>query len=344
MRYKRPVPLSNLSGSSLSSLTAQKTQSASLSSAKKEVPEQLNQPNAPLSGQKPQSGHNRGPLSVLTGWFKPAVAAALLSLGTGTALAQQTSPQGLSLDTVQTSAQVHASLDGAHQRLLAANTDGGKWIDGRGWGNELTEIDSLAQSVFNYVDYFPQNGNISLWGRDLQGVYSVGGLGVGHAFRPQYMGGHGSARTDALEEGIVRLKHRLDNGPKQDQAQTDLNTLSQKHQLTSSGDFQRLHQSLEGLQEHILELVEAKEKRLGESFVQLSHAELLESLPEGSIEVDAARLLLEGEGFKTQFKYQLRVLPEQKEGVVNDAVTHYLLLLSMRAQEAHLIAKIKEHL
>lgn len=309
----------------------------------------------PLGLGAPGKASPRRPVAaVLTGLMKPVVAAALLATTfVGTAQAQGAPLDSLAAPSAQLVAeQIVAKVDArpalaeALERLLARNSGQDRVIDGAGWGNELEGVDPLARAVYDYVNYVNPRGDYSLWGGELRGAYSEGGLGVGYTFRPKHMTGVNVLTFDDLSRGVQALDRALDAGLPEDAGARDLAALHGKG-LTDA----RIHRAAEALLDQIQDLEGAKERRLGQGVAKLTHAELLEGLTPGSDAHTLAQVALGSKGWTQVLGREIRTIDARKVAFgtgkmqdsthVDDGVTHYVLLLGKRAEQARLLDAVR---
>lgn len=313
---------------------------------------QAQTPDVPL-GPAPKVAQRSGFLpQLLTGLAKPAVAAVMIAtLFSGPAIAQ-----GAAIDTVQTAnpvevndLQVRPALAEAYGRLLARNGEGGRSIDGKGWGNELEGIDSLARAVYDFADINNPNGNYSFWGGQLRGVYSEGGLGVGFSMRPKLRGPLNVVTLDALKTGVRDLDRALDAPRPADQGSADLDTLAARGLSPKA-----LHGLTETLLETIVNLEEAKERATGKGTALITHDELLNALEPGSALHTLAQTVLQNKGWDSVLGREIKTIngrreafgrgPMRNDSHVDEGVTHYVLLLGKRAQQQSLLQQVRAHL
>ncbi len=289
---------------------------------------------------------------LLAGLAKPAVAAVMMAtLFSGPAIAQ-----GAAIDTVKTATpvevqdlQVRPALAEAYGRLLARNGEGGRSIDGKGWGNELEGIDSLARAVYDFADVNNPNGNYSFWGGQLRGVYSEGGLGVGFSMRPKLRGPLNVVTLDALKTGVRDLDRALDAPRLADQGSDDLDTLAARGLSPKA-----LHGLTETLLETIVNLEEAKERATNKGTALITHDELLKALEPGSDLHALAQTVLQNKGWDSVLGREIKTIngrreafgrgPMKNDSHVDEGVTHYVLLLGKRAQQENLLQQVRAHL
>lgn len=336
------------------SLRAGQTSSTNLVSDATSTPAKSPQQSAevPLGPTPTTATRSRVIPGLLTGLAKPVIAAVLMAgLFSGPAIAQ-----GAPLD-VQQPKQVEANelgvrapLANAYARLVARNNEGGSHLDGKGWGNELEGIDSLARAVYDYVDFTTPRGNYSLWGGQLRGAYSEGGLGVGFTMRPKIPTGYQQLAMGDLKKGVSELDSRLENkAAPADQGTKDLDSLR-------AGGLKdgKIYELTEALLEHIQGAEEAKERKTGQGVALLTHAELLGSLDEGSALHDLAKTVLQSQGWGDVLGREISTIDRRSKAFgtggmkdathIDDGVTHYVLLLGKRAQQAHLLNQVQAHL
>ncbi len=296
-------------------------------------------------GPSPTTANRSGVIpGLLAGLAKPVIAAVMMAgLFSGPAIAQ-----GAPLDvqpTKQIEARelgVRAPLADAYSRLAARNNEGGSHLDGAGWGNELEGIDPLARAVYDYVDFTTPRGNYSLWGGQLRGVYSEGGLGVGFTLRPKIPTGYQNLSMADLKTGVGELDQRLSGkAAPADQGTADLDSLR-------AGGLKdgKIYQLTEALLDHVQSAEEAKERKLGKGVALLTHAELLDGLEAGSDLHTLAKTVLQNQGWSDvlgrEMSHMMGGLKSFSDAThIDDGVTHYVLLLGKRAQQAHLLHQVQ---
>jgi hypothetical protein len=309
-----------------------------------------------ISGTTAQTSKKPSPsVSVLQGFFKPAVAAVMTAalsvmlMGAPNAAQAQGVQEPVRIERVLT-AESHP-LDLAAARILAADANQDGRVIGRSYGYELQNLDSLARAVYDYVDFVHPRGDLSVYGADGRGDYLEGGLGLGYSFRPKHMTGQNILLESDLTAGVKMLKSAIAN-PKTDQASQDLSTIREaaKTQLgVSSEQVDGAIWAATGrLLDRILQINNAKEIATRNSTALATHAEVLAGLTPGSLEKLIAETALGHE--TTHFSGAILEMaarraafggrPRNEVGVAGDTAMHYILLVGKRAQEAHLVGEV----
>jgi len=248
-----------------------------------------------------------------------------------------------------------AEVDAAVVRLIKAGGDDG-WVDGAGWGNELEEIDPLARAVYDYVNFVNPRGKTTGWGPSTRGDYMSGGLGVGYSFRPEHMTGNNQLGEDDLRIGAGWLAKAIEAGPATGSSLKfqDLDSIVVTGRAqgiwaadaTDAEVYGAVYDAGDKLIEHIVTLNEAKEVATNNSTAIVTHAELLETLPEGSLERLIAERTVTNEHGGTFFAKEawasaVHHRAEAETGKAGEVAMHYLLVVAKQAKEAELALNVE---
>ncbi|MFO0722343.1 MAG: hypothetical protein U1E65_01090 [Myxococcota bacterium] len=287
--------------------------------------------------------------STIFGFLKPALSAVLLgAMLAGGPVSAQTNDQNTSAPQ-RIELNVSAPLKSGALKLLAldANHDG-KVVKSR-FGDEIGAGDSLSKAIFAYVDFVNPRGDQSLWGPATLGDYQEGGLGLGFTMRPRHMTGNGILLENDITSGVRMLDKAMGAPKGNDLVTADLNAVLATLDGTEAQRLDAVSNAAEKLLQHIQKETEKKELATNNTVAVLTDAELLASLPAGSLERAIAETTASHGAtfFASQIEliaeraHALHLPPRAEKGVAGEAQQHYILVLAKRATEARLIGEVK---